>query len=149
MSFKDRNKPWLTRDIFETIHERDQYILEYIKGGKHDPDLLECAKQAHHDINAKTRISEENYYNKKLSDLAGHPTKFWRELNLLLGKAGENKPAIVLQHHETGTEIEGREVPPYINGFFAGEKLFSSLGNVPKVAGNSAPTITPSMYRMN
>ena len=32
MSFKDRNKPWITRDILESIYERNEYMAEYCRG---------------------------------------------------------------------------------------------------------------------
>ena len=140
--FKDMKKPWMSRDIYETIHERNEYMLDYCKGGKQDPALYEMARQCRRDINAKTRIAEEVYYNNKLRDLSSNPTKFWRELNLLLGNKGSNKPDIILNHHITGEELKGPSVPPYINGYFSGIglELFQSLGNIPVVSDDKSPS---------
>ena len=45
MAFKDCDKPWITQDILESIHERNEYMSEYCQGRRRDPDLLEKAKQ--------------------------------------------------------------------------------------------------------
>ena len=89
MEFKDRNKPWMFHDIYESICERNQYILDYVKGGKSYPDLLEMVKQTRWDINVKTRNSEENYFLKKLDQHSNNLSKFWGELNLPLGHVGQ------------------------------------------------------------
>ena len=87
------------------------------------------AKQVCRDINAKTRTAEDDYFKSKLMDLSRNPTKFWRELALLLGKSGQNKPSIVLNDPDTGNELRGESVPPYINEFFTniGSKLINSI----------------------
>ena len=139
MKFKDRNKPWMGRDIYESIFERNQYILQYCKGGKSDPALLEMAKQTRRDINAKTKVAEENYFKKKLEDLSKNPTKFWRELNMLMGNSSRETNVIAMSHHQTGSEIKGEEVPSYINKYFTtiGSDLFKSLGTAPNVHTHS------------
>ena len=76
LSFKDHNNPWITKDILESIHKRNEYRSEYCSGHRHDPDLLKKAKQVRRDINAKTRASEDNYFRNKLNDLSDNPTKF-------------------------------------------------------------------------
>ena len=59
-------------------------------------------------------------------------------LALLLGKAGANKPEIVLNHLDTGEELRGEQ---RINKFFTniGSKLFKSLGVLPKVSNTDTP----------
>ena len=150
MQFRDRQKPWITRDILESIYERNQYMLEYCNGGKANPTLLEMAKATRRDINAKTRIGEENYFKDKLEKLSNNPTKFWRELNQLIGKTGAGHPEIILDHHITGAEVKGSYVPDYINSFFSsvGGNLFDGLGNAPCVSQDKTAEIskhTPSL----
>ena len=94
------------------------------------------------DINAKTRVSEENYFKTKLDNLSHNPTKFWRELNLLLGRQGTEKPEVILNDHRSGKELRGDLVPGYINDFFSniGGELFNKLGDAPVVSHNKQPS---------
>ena len=68
----------MSRDIYESIYERNLYMLDYCQGNKIDPNLLEMAKQVRRDINAKTRIAEENYFLDKLDSFSKSLTKFAR-----------------------------------------------------------------------
>ena len=136
------NKPWMTRSIYEAIYDRNQYMYDYCAGGFTDLNLLELAKQTRRDINAMTRCAEEHYFIDKLEEHEKNPSKFWKELNELLGRTGKTKPELILNHHVTGEEIKGADVPEYINSFFTGigESLFNSLGNKPVVSNVNKPS---------
>ena len=127
-------------------------MLSYCRGGKIDEELLGKAKALRDLINYRTKDSHDNYMNNKLDELSSNSTKFWRKLNVLLGKSSNIKPEISLKHHVTGEDVRGKAVPEYINTFFSqiGPNLFHGLGSQPVVSNDKQPTsnshnLDPSM----
>ena len=142
MILKDYGKEWMTKDLFELIHRRNETMHQYCIEGKNNPALLQICKDLRAEINIGSEIAQDNFMENKLDTLSNNPSKFWRELNTLLGKCNNNKPEIVLKHHVSGDEVRGTNVPGYINEFFSsvGIDLLNKLGNVPQVTPFGEPS---------
>ena len=134
--FKDYNKPWMNKDILELIYERNQCMYIYCMDKVKNLPLLKRAQKLRDDINIQSENSKNSYFEEKLETLSVNPTKFWREINTLLGNISKNSPSISFDHHEDGHTVSGDDVPEYINTFFTniGGKLFNDLGTKPNVS---------------
>ena len=142
MKFKDHKKPWMTKEIFELIFQRNETMLQYCREGKSNDVLLLQGKMLRDRINVMSKFAQDNYMVEKLETLADNPTKFWRELNTLLGRSNDIKPEITLKHHTTGQDIRGDKVAGYINQYFSevGNLLFEGLGSAPRVSKDIRPS---------
>ena len=113
---KQRNNPWVTRDIVELMYERDYTKKQAVQ--KNDIHLWNRYKELRNKVTNLLKINKKNYASEKISESTGNSAKMWKVLKNLTGK-NVRKPA--------PSSLSAQQ----FNDFFSsiGESTVSSISN--------------------
>ena len=118
---KDRNDPWISQEIIEMLHDKDEACKTAKSSGK--PEDWKTARSLKHRANKAVRDARRDFITANL-DTQQDPKKFWQSINSIIPNS-EGKNLINLIDQESDESIELDKVAHEINYFFAniGEKL--------------------------
>ena len=75
---RGRSNPWLTRELKDAMHIRDNYLKRY-KISKLDDDWDRYKRQRNL-VTRITRSAKANHIRKTLTDSQGDPSSFWKNI---------------------------------------------------------------------
>ena len=110
--------PWLTPDIFNQIHDKRNLVKRYKQTG--DQVLLREIRILRNNLNAKIDKAKSKYIIENLRRNCKNPKKFWRIINDFIHPDNTSDPSTVnFIDLISGDPIDQKEVPNYLNNFFA------------------------------
>jgi hypothetical protein len=78
---KQKTEPWMSSDILDNIHLRDQFLLNFRKSGMHEEYKSYC--RTRHCVKRQCRKAKCDYLNDKIDENKHNPKKLWSSFRRL------------------------------------------------------------------
>ena len=116
-NINQQKDPWINDEIMHLIIEKDALLLQ--AKIENTNEAWRIARQAKNRTKFFITRAKSHFIQNSLENNLNDSKKFWREINKILPNKKSGMSTINLKDQTTKIEISDKELPNYINDFFA------------------------------